>query len=299
MRKGSKFTARKLARWAEAGRGEGCYREYEPWHQVRRGDPASIGRSHLQLSGVAGRHQHLLSDGELLALMCVWALPSVTDVLEQLPLDIEPGLHVLSRYHIRFAQTTYAGTKALAERFSIQHPRVRDGDCLVEQWVMSTDIVAIFDSPYWHCLAISVKPTSQLPRRVAEKLRLEEAYWVERGEKWQLFVVEEIPVKARYSIRSMAPYVLPYAQPSPDVRQRVVDAIGDISSTSIATALATVQDEFQVRLVDAQALFWQGVWLGDLPVCLQSHFGRGGNQLRRAQPEMLSTWNPLRERILP
>ncbi|MDA3922127.1 MAG: TnsA endonuclease N-terminal domain-containing protein [Salinisphaera sp.] len=247
----------------------------------------------MQLSALADRHQHLLSDGELLALMCVWALPGVTDVLEQFPLDIEPGAHVLARYYQGFASGVYPGTKALAERLSIQHPRIRDGACLVDQWVMSTDILAIFDSPSWRCLAVSVKPSSKVTNRVAEKLRLEEAYWLERGQAWHLFIGETIPVKARYSIRSMAPYVLPHAQPPPEVRQRVVDAIGEISSKSIAQALAAVQAEFRMCLEDAQALFWQGVWLGDLPVCLQSHFGRGGAALRRARPDVSPAWAPL------
>lgn len=298
MRKGIKFTARKLERWAEAGRGEGRQNDYQPWHQVRRGDPASLGRSHLQRSAIAERHQHLLSDGELLALMCVWALPGVHDVLEQCPLDLEPSEHILARYHLGFASGIYAGTKGLAERLSISHPRVRDGDRMVDRWVMTTDLVAIFDSPDWRCLAIAVKPSSKCTQRTLEKLQLEEAYWAERGQEWRLFVVEGIPVKARYAIQSIAPYVLPYAPPSPDVRQRVVGAIGDISRVNLATAIAAVQREFLTGLEDAQALFWQTVWLGDLPVCLQSDFGRGGSPLRRTRPGMSSICNPLRGRML-
>lgn len=291
MRKGAKFTARKLERWAEQGRGQGRGDTYQPWHQATRGDPASLGRTHLQWSGITGRHQHLLSDGELLALMWAWVLPGVVDILEQCPLDIESGPHVLARYHTDFAQGRYAGTAALAERLAIAHPRVREGERFVPSWVMSTDCVVILRQPEWRCLAISVKPASP-SRRDEEKLRLEQAYWRERGARWQLFIKDDIPVKLSYAVRSIVPHVLPYRPPTAETRRAVVEAVGEIATTTLARALEDLQQYLGIAPDTAQALFWQGVWLGDLPVSLEATVDRGG-LLRPATYVAHKRWNAL------
>ena len=296
MRKGARFTAKKLQRWKQAGRGLGTEKDYIPWHQVTRGDPSSRGRSHIQRSALAGgRQQHLLSDGELIALMLVWALPDVHDVLEQFPLNLEYGPELLSRYHIDFDSESYPGSLEICRRLALKHPRVLDGDHMVERWVMTTDLVVVRHAPKWQCIAISVKPDEQISRRAAELLKIEAGYWQAQNTPWVLLCMNQLSRKRRNAIMAISGLVLPNPPPELILRHNILDALGNPSSVTLNQALIKISAALDVDGLSASRLFWQCVWLGDIPLSFECGFGRGGFLRLEEKAEFIEANHLLRE----
>jgi hypothetical protein len=102
----TKWTADKIARWKEGGRGRGTGASYRPWLEVR--DVSSRGRSHRIHSALTGRTHHLLSDVEkALFLRLEWS-PDVTDIREQFPLEQDLTLGTAAKHGIRHPY--YPGT---------------------------------------------------------------------------------------------------------------------------------------------------------------------------------------------
>lgn len=138
MRKTPRFTPRILNRFEAEGRGTGTYKYYLAWHQVRRADPSSKGRSHLQKWRC--RQHDLLSDQELIAFLFSTMHPHVCDIREQMPLQLASSRHELCAYNVDTVSTPFPGTKEIAEQLGMKHPILRyNGESA--HWVLTTDLL--------------------------------------------------------------------------------------------------------------------------------------------------------------
>lgn len=140
MRTQKRFTPSLLQRFVRQDRGLGTYQDYIPWHRVGRGDPSSMGRSHLMMW--KDRQRELLSDGEWVGLLFATLVRTVTDVREQLKLSLGDAPFELGDYDARFMGQPFPGTRSIAEKLGIKHPRV-NGEGRSEDWVMTTDQVLL------------------------------------------------------------------------------------------------------------------------------------------------------------
>ena len=109
MRTEKRFTPTVLERFSKEGRGTGTYADYTPWHRVSRGDPSSIGRSHLIVW--RDRQRELLSDQEWSGLNFAGLVPNLVDLTEQFPLSQDSSSHELSRWHVGFETNQFPGTR--------------------------------------------------------------------------------------------------------------------------------------------------------------------------------------------
>lgn len=178
---------RTIEKMFKEGRGKGEKEHYKPWLTIF--DLASKGTSH-RVPGwkCEGRPVHLLSNLELYFFYTKEWDSDVDDFREQYPL--EPDL-----------------TEKLAQEMDIEHPRARltkqslepilrkdPGARQVRPIVMTTDAYLTLKSGARK--AYSVKPKSKLvgpgSDRTNEKLRLEEQYWNDCGEPWELITEESI-----------------------------------------------------------------------------------------------------------
>jgi TnsA endonuclease N terminal len=266
-RKSKRFTPARLRRFEEEGRGVGTYSQYIPWHQVRRGDPASRGRSHLW--EYRGRLRHLLSDGELGVNLCSTCLPDYEDSLEQLPLSLEASEHPLARYREGPDSTLYSGTLEVARQLAIRHPKVH-GDGETDWWRLTTDLVLIQRSQTdgWTMTAVSFKYPADLKRaRASDLLRLEQHYWQRRGVRWLLVTPEELSREVALTLRRLAPWALgtPVDPSCLEAAVAVARANRLESVTALLKRLQAIVGDFD----RAQRALWQAVWKGALPIDLR------------------------------
>ena len=173
----------KIRKRFKEGRGSGTGKSYKPFLEVR--DVPSKGRVHRRPAITHGRIVHLLSDLELAAfLLCDWS-PSVGDIREQFPLDIQKTLEI-------------------AERIGIKHPQYKG----VNQ-VMTTDLVIDLEiSGEIVTQAISVKYADDLEdKRTIEKQELERRYWESLGVPWFIFTDHEVPRTFVQNIKWLIPHI--------------------------------------------------------------------------------------------
>ncbi len=181
------FTPSLIRRMVREGRGQGRGKQYVPWHQVRRNEPSSHGRSHLIESNLTGRFHHLLSDHELFVFCLATMLAEVRDVREQFPLSTESGIVEPFGVNASGTQKCFPGTLALCDTLKIKHPSIEAEDGGKENWVFTTDLlINLSEGHRENLLAISVKPDGKLTSRARAKLNIEQAYWHARGAKWRL-----------------------------------------------------------------------------------------------------------------
>lgn len=266
MRTTKRFTSNVLARFERQGRGTGTHEDYEPWHQVTRGDPSSLGRSHLL--NWRGRLVHLLSDGELGAQLFVTMLPNLDDSLEQHKLTLDYSPHPLLAYHASGSQELFPGTLQLAEELGIRHPLVY-GNNQSEHWVMTSDLVPVFLEPGQTrtMLALAFKPRGWDKRlRTKELLSLEREYWVRRRVPWLLITPDLYDQRVVLTLRRIACWAI--AEPAPEEHRRFAcdTALGNPFAT--ITELLKLIEPYCHSMHGAQCALWQSVWFGDLPVRL-------------------------------
>ncbi len=220
MRKTKRFTPNVLSRFEKQGRGEGTYGEYLPWHCVTRGDPSSLGRSHLLMWH--GRLRELLSDGELGTQLFATMLADIDDCLEQLDLGADDGPHVLARYQDRDPLRLYPGTVQLAKQLGIKHPMVRDRS---EQalWRPTTDLLLIRrdGAGKRFAQAIAFKPDDcAQSRRKRELLSLEREFWTVRSVPWLLITPKLSDARVVLTLRRIGAWAL--AEPAAQDAKRTV-----------------------------------------------------------------------------
>ena len=267
MRTTKRFTPKVLERFVRQGRGTGTYGDYLPWHRVSRGDPSSLGRSHLLMW--RNRLREFLSDGELVEHLFGTMLPNLDDALEQSKLDPDDTPHLLTAYGEGKPWELFPGTLKLAKKLGIKHPKISDGQDSVP-WVPTSDLVLIFKAPQGthEALALAFKPRDwNKNRRTIELLGLEREYWSVRRVPWLLITPELYDDRVALTLRRIAPWALsePVSMKDMQVTASVAREMVGHSMTSVLYRSA----ELLGNLETAQRALWQAVWYGKLPIDLR------------------------------
>ncbi|RTL27408.1 MAG: transposase [Burkholderiales bacterium] len=268
MRTTKRFTPTVLARFAREGRGTGTYTDYLPWHRVSRGDPSSIGRSHL--INWHDRLREVLSDIEADVFRFATALGSqIVDIREQYKLSLDPAAHELRAYDVRISDELFKGTLAIAKEMGIKHPATNGGGATCD-WIMTTDLLITLRNPdgSYRLLAIADKPKQKLKRRSASLLAVERAYWQARGVQWLLITPNDYEEAVALTMRRIAPWAL--GEPVTRADLKVAIEIGKASTgysqtrvlEDIGALIGTDNDRHMRSL-------WQAVWYGLLPIDLR------------------------------
>lgn len=262
MRTTKRFTPRVLQRFYRQGRGHGTFADYIPWHRVSRGDPASRGRSHLQMWRT--RQRELLSDHEWVILFFVLMLRNLFDVREQFPLAQEEAVHELGAYRADTGNHRFPGTLAIARNLGVKHPITREGK-ESESWVMSTDfLLALTDETgAIELLAIAVKTEEESRhKRKMQLLAIEREYWRVRGVTWLLITPALYDAEVGLNLRMQMPWML--GDPTPEHAQQVAaDSVRRFPGRSLTFVL----NQLALALGDmdlAQRAFWQAVFTGKI-----------------------------------
>jgi TnsA endonuclease N terminal len=266
MRTQKRFTADLLRRFEREGRGTGTHQNYVPWHRVGRGDPASIGRSHL--TNWRNRLIETLSDKEWRGIHFALMLNNLADVREQLPLAFEGAPHEGSDYNVSYLGKTYPGTSDIAKQLGIKHPLVQGGEER-SAWTMTTDqLLALNHGCKVELLALSYKPdVIALTKRKRELLALEREYWLCRGVRWLLITPAQYELTVALTLLRAAPWAL--AQPVPELSlSTAVNIAVRNSFRSFTTVINMIGDALGEQSA-AEFCFWQAVFRGDLPLDLR------------------------------
>lgn len=266
MRTQKRFTPTLLERFIRQGRGTGTYQDYIPWHRVGRGDPSSVGRSHLMVW--RQRQRELLSDGEMAGLLFSTMLPNLVDIREQHRLALDDGPIELAQYDARLSGRHAPGTLSIAKQLGLKHPSVNGGG-RSEMWHMTTDQVLVQRNAdgSLELLAVAYKHDRlMLTKRKRELLKIEEAYWHARGVKWILITPEVFEERVGDTLSRSAPWGL-----GPPVTPSAISiSVATVTSPhrmSLTKTLNVVAD--QLGAMDlAQRAFWQAVWSGAIPMDL-------------------------------
>ncbi len=263
-----RFTPTLLARFIRQGRGTGTYKDYLPWHRVGRGDPSSLGRSHLMMW--KDRQRELLSDGEWVGLLFSTMISDLVDVREQQKLSLEDGPSELALYDVRYGGKSWPGTLNIAKQLGLKHPRVI-GDGSSDDWVMTTDQLLVIRVPsgQLELLAVAYKPDNKkLTKRSRQLLSIEKAYWDARGVVWLLITPDLFSETAGVTLRRAVPWGLG----TPVAMSDVAIAVHAVNQTLGHTFTYTL-DIITAALENkdlAQRAFWQAVWTGAIPMDLRT-----------------------------
>jgi len=173
-----------IQRLLSQGRGQGVGGNYSPYFFVR--DVPSHGRSHRIYSRLSGRVIHLLSDIEYAHYLMLDMDESVIDIREQFALNRPDTIRI-------------------AANLGFRHPKDPKSDA---NSVMTTDLVVTYQSRKTLPLkAIAIKPASEVGKaRIAQKLKIEEMYWIERGIPFQVLTEQDIPNDLKRSLQWLRPY---------------------------------------------------------------------------------------------
>lgn len=265
MRTTKRFTPKVLDRFRREDRGIGVFNSYTPWHRVGRSDPSSRGRSHLFMW--TERQRELLSDGELDVLLFCSMLPNVLDLREQYPLVIESCEHELSAYFPDAFRNTFPGTQQIATDLGHKQARI-NGDGRSTQWIMTTDILLTLQDSCGrlNLLAISKKPTSNIPKSQKRLLEIEQAYWKHRGVPWLLITPDLYNEKVSIFLRNVWPWALGEPVSKDDIVQ-TTNLFNANYGHSLSHILNHLENHFGC-MGHAQRAFWQSVWFGNIPIDL-------------------------------
>lgn len=267
MRTQKRFTPELLARFNRQGRGKGTFEDYLPWHRVGRGDPSSLGRSHLMMW--RNRQRELLSDGEWVGFLFSAMLPDLEDVREQHPLATQSSEHELTLYNVGNSATEYPGTLELARQLGIKHPKITESGNSVD-WQMTTDQVLVLNlAGTRELLAVAYKPNEKnLSKRQRQLLLLEKTYWDKRKVTWLLITPSLFDESVGLKLRETAPWALgiPSTQAEIETAARVVQqTIGHTYAYTLQAIAAELGG-----LAVAQRALWQGVWSAKIPSDLRT-----------------------------
>ena len=266
MRTQKRFTADLLRRFEREGRGTGTYENYVPWHRIGRGDPASIGRSHL--TNWRNRLIETLSDKEWRGIHFALMLNNLIDVREQLPLALEGGPHESGDYNVCYLGKTYAGTWDIGKKLGIKHPLVQGGEER-SGWTMTTDqLLALNHGGKVKLLALSYKPDAlALTKRKLELLALEREYWLRRGVQWLLITPAQYELSVALTLLRAAPWALAEPVPRASLFSAVNVALRN-SHRSFTTVINLIGDALGDQSA-AEYCFWQAVLIGEIPLDLR------------------------------
>lgn len=273
MRKGQKFTQKKMLRWLENGRGTGAGADYTAWHRVSRDDPGSRGSSYWLPTIGHTRHADLLSDLERVASMFARMLPGLLEEREQFPL--QTGLHLgLDEHGYERIFDPFSGTEVIAKKLGYRHPRHRDLGSAKALWVMSTDLLLVQVSDTDKVgkkkyLAVSVKQFNDIhKKRVRELLLIEKMYWNWQGIPWLLITEETYDDQVRQSLMKFSAHAFGLDPLPETLLTKIAKIVLAKCQGLLASRLDSIQATLNCNLQTAQAGFWQAVWKGLIPVNL-------------------------------
>lgn len=273
MRKGYKFTPHVLRKWsAENERGEGVFSEYQPWHQVTRSDPPSLGRSHLTYCPNLKRMRHQLSDGEQKILGFALMLPNQIDIREQFKLEREHHSNHLAQYTPKSKKLIDRGTIEIAASLGIKHPQLmQEGD--FEYWICTTDFLITCKlashSETYELIAISYKTLEDLnKKRKRDLIRIERDYWSLEKSTWLLLTPRQYKKAVGDTVLRVLPWVMHPNQVSLELKKKCSSASTLIDGKTYTQALKTLEEICEVESDIAPIVFWQTVWSGLLNVDL-------------------------------
>ncbi len=215
------------------------------------------------------RQRELLSDGEWVCLLFGTLLNTVKDVREQLKLSLDDSPHELEHYDARYTGQSFPGTRSIASRLGIKHPRVT-GEGRSSDWIMTTDQLVLLQGMDGHLelLAVSYKPDCEaLTKRNRQLLSIEAAYWAARSVQWILITPDLFEESVGVTLRRTAPWGLGAPVSPAAIRAAVI-----ITEQFLGHSLNFTLDALKNQLGDidlAQRAFWQAVWCGALPVDLR------------------------------
>lgn len=267
MRTEKRFTPKLLERYERQGRGTGTFEEYVPWHRVSRGDPSSLGRSHLTIWH--GRQREFLSDIERDGAHFAMMLTNILDLREQFKLSLHAGPNELADYDLRFAGQHLPGTLEISAQLKFKHPQVY-GDGRTSSWVMTTDQLLLLNLPdgRHELLALSFKPSRvKLTERSLELLAIEREYWTTRSVRWLLITPELYEKSVALTLRRTAPWALGKAVESSAITLAVSVLESTLGHSYTYTLNALTGQLGNIEL--AQRAFWQAVWFGEIPLDLR------------------------------
>lgn len=266
MRTTKRFTPTVLERFTRQGRGEGTHAQYQPWHQITRGDPASRGRSHITI--FRKRQFDLLSDKEMHAFLFSCMLHNLEDIRVQFPLSLEENAHELANYDVR-RYSLHPGTLELARQLNIRHPRTT-GAGGSDYWRPTTDILLTLreNDGSLTLLAIACKPDQKaLSKRARQLLELERAYWLERSVEWLLITPAEYDESTGDTLRRIQPHCL--CEPvSARCRELARNIVGTHQDMPFSTLCSILSESLGDKTLALQSL-WQAVFYGELPIDLR------------------------------
>lgn len=268
MRTTKRFTPSVLKRFANQARGKGIKSDYVPWHKVTRGDPASMGRSHILLGDYERQH-HLLSDKERTVFFFSRMQQNLLDLREQFPLELEDSEHELRHYKATMNLRPYPGTINIANELGFKHP-ITTGNGESTHWIMSTDfLLCIRDDFGKHTmLAISVKQKKELQiKRKVQLLKIEQAYWNARGIEWLLITEAEYDPKIATFFKLYSPWLN-----EKKCSQNLLDKAVQVARSQSNSSLTSLLKELTHIIGDhhqAQVSLWQSVFYGKLPIDLR------------------------------
>lgn len=292
MRTTKRFTPAVLRRFAQQGRGLGTFDDYTAWHQVSRGDPASRGRSHIQLWN--GRQHDYLSDGEWIVGLFATMVPGLLDIRTQFPLSLEPGRHELAAYSADFFNTWAPGTRELARRLGIPHPAVRQHSEKAD-WVPTTDLLLTVQTKRGpRLLAITDKPNDEWKNpRPRELFAIEQAYWTAREVDWLLITPAEYCKAVGLTLRRTAEWAL-----GPSANDKELRTAMAVAHRLLYRSERLVIETLAHLLGDmgrAQHALWQAVWSSRLPFDLNRGW-RNHLPLRPLDLKAFHAQNPITSR---
>lgn len=279
MKKIRQFTPELLEKWERSGRGKGTFGDYSPWHQITRSDPSSRGRSHHLYCPLTERHHHLLSDGEKMLFGFALMVPGIIDAREQYMLSTHSHLSAISDYlgvHYFNARHPFLqqGTVEVASQLGIKHPwEEKDG-----LWRLSTDllITIVDDEHCYELLALAYKSREVLTQRQRELLKIEREYWLLEGVRWQLITPDIFNPLIGDTVSRVLPWVLhPSHQFTSNDRSECAYLVNNKDGMPLADVIDFISDRFSINKTATQALFWQTIWAGQIPLDLcRDHFVR-------------------------
>ena len=267
MRTTKQFTPDLLDRFRKEGRGRGTHSRYRPWHGVSRGDPSSLGRSHLMTWG--GRQRNLLSDDEWVASLFTPLTPGSDDLREQFPLNLETGCHELGAYDARLGKPGLPGTLEIAHQLGFRHPRV-NGNGRSAPWVITTDLLftLVDESGGRNLLAVACKPKADLNERTKKLLAIEQAYWMARGVEWLLITPSQYEEAVELTLRCSFQW-WQGEQVSDEAKLAATASAREFAGFPLSYVLDRIDATLGQGLEFAQVAFWQSVWTGALPLDLR------------------------------
>lgn len=245
-------------------RGQGTFENYTAWNRLRRSDPPSAGRSHLQPWN--GRQVDLLSDLQLIGFLFATQLPDLVDLREQFPLALSASRHELSHYDVRHSTKEFPGTLELARRLRIEHPRVGDNRAGFEPKVLATGQLLTLRSLDGSLRMLAVSLRYRAPKRKRGRLGIERAYWEARNIPWLLITTREFDPAVALTMRRNACWAL-----GDSVDEASIAAAGAAAAETRGRPLTATLQCLERKLggLDvAQRALWQAIWHGRLPVDL-------------------------------